>query len=156
MRHSRDAWLGLLFAVAAVGGLGAGVAPPKNPAKVSVDVSPASVTPGGRVEVRLRLAPIEGVRIARYPQIKLSVPAREGLNAESTAAIGSATPPPEDQLESNYWATVDPLLLTVALDAGAKPGRHELEGKLTYFFCVSKEFCAPARVPVTIPIAVAE
>ena len=148
--------LGLGLALATLFSLGAGVAPPKNPAKISVDVTPASVAPGGRVEVRLRLSPIEGVRIARYPQIKLYVPAHAGLNAESTNAIGSATPPPEDQLESNYWATVDPLMLSVTVDEQAKPGRHELEGKLTYFFCVSKEYCAPARVPVTIPIAVAE
>src|SRR5262245_25392577 len=146
----------LTLAVAAFWGLGAGVTPPKNPAKIAMEVTPAAVAPGGHVEVRLSLSPIEGVRIARYPQIKLLVPAHEGLNAESTAAIGSATPPPADELESNYWGTVDPLRLTVAVDRAAKPGRHELEGKLTYFFCMSKEFCAPARVPVTIPIAVAE
>ncbi len=30
----------------------------------------------------------------------------------------------------------------------------DVEGKLTYYFCVSGDFCAPARVPVKIPVSV--
>ena len=38
---------------------------------------------------------------------------------------------------------------------GAKAGRHEVEAKLVYFYCVKKSgFCAPSRVTLKIPIEI--
>lgn len=128
--------------------------PPKNPAKITIDVAPKAVSPGGAAEVKLTLAPIDGVKIARYPRIKLDVPAREGLVDRAGASIGSEKPPPPDQLATNYWKEVDPVLLTLTVDPAAASGDHEVDAKLTYYFCVSGDFCAPARVPVKIPLAV--
>jgi hypothetical protein len=56
----------------------------------------------------------------------------------------------------NYFATVDPIELDLVVDAGAAPGAHQVEGKLTYFYCVTKGgyFCAPKRVSVAIPLRV--
>jgi len=127
---------------------------PKNPATITIDVAPAAVSAGGQTEVTLRLEAKEGIKIARYPQIKLKVSAQEGLVGQAESRIGSNKPPPPDKLSTNYWGDVDPVTLTLELDDDAAPGAHEIEAKLTYFFCVSGDFCAPARVPVKIPIAV--
>ena len=69
--------------------------------------------------------------------------------------IGNDTPPPPGQMEINYYKTVDPVELQLTLDAQAPSGRHELEGKLTYYYCIAASgFCAPKRVPLAIPIEI--
>lgn len=141
----------------ALSGVPASVKPPKNPAKITVDVTPQAVSPGGEAEVTLKLEPIDGVKINRYPKIKLRVPAHEGLVAETEASIGNSTPPPPDQKDkkANYWNKVDPLIVKLNLDAAAASGNHEIDAKLVYYFCVpASGFCAPKRVPLKIPIVI--
>ena len=148
---------GALLALALSLGLAvsaAPVKPPKNPAKITIEVAPEVLSPGGEAEVTLRIDPIEGVKIARYPQIKLVVKAQDGFVGEARATVGSAKPPPPDKLDTNYWGEVDPVVMTLTLDDDATPGTHEIDGKLTYYFCVSGNYCAPARVPVKIPLGV--
>jgi hypothetical protein len=147
--------IALASAVAATAGVSsAQVKPPEKPAEITVEVAPAVVAPGGQAEVTLRLDPIDGIKIARYPQIKLKVPAEDGFVDEALATIGSKTPPPPDKLATNYWKTVDPVVLTLTLDDAASIGSHEVDAKLTYYYGVSGNFCAPKRVPIKIPIAV--
>jgi hypothetical protein len=134
--------------------LAAPVKPPKNPAKIAIAVAPEAVAAGGQAEVTLSIAPIEGVKVNRYPQIKLKVAAVEGLVAEAEVKIGDTKPPPAGK-KSNYWEKVDPVKLTLAVDEAATSGDHEIDAKLTYFFCLpASGFCAPARVPVKIPVSV--
>jgi hypothetical protein len=149
----------LVLAVLGTAGLSLSLASspkvPKEPAKVRVAVAPDAVEPGQAASVTVRIEPIDGVKINRYPRIKLKVPARDGINAEAYVEIGNESPPPPETLKNNYFETVDPLELDVSVDSAAPAGRHDLEGKLTYYYCVTKSgFCAPARVPVTIPVAV--
>ena len=141
-------------AAVALTGVAASVKPPEHPAKITVDVTPHAVTPGGEAEVTLKLDPIDGVKINRYPKIKLRVPTQERLVAETEASIGSSTPPPPDK-KTNYWDRVDPLIVKLTLDEAATIGNHEIAAKLTYYFCVpASGFCAPKRVPIKIPIVI--
>lgn len=129
--------------------------PLAKPADIEISVSPAAVAAGGQAEVTLRIQPIEGVKINKYPKIKLEVSAQAGLVEQGHAEIGSAKPPPPDQMATNYYKTVDPLTLALKLDAAARPGSHQIDARLTYYYCVvASGFCAPARVPVKIPVAV--
>lgn len=129
--------------------------PPAEPAKISVSVAPRALSGGDVARVAIRLVPKEGVKINRYPQIKIEVPEREGLSPAATAAIGDKKPPPPDKMETNYYETVDPLEFDLSIRDGAPAGKHAVEGQLTYFYCViASGFCAPARVPVSIPIEV--
>jgi len=152
--------LALPIAVAlalALSGVSASVKPPKNPAKITVDVTPQAVSPGGEAEVTLKLEPIDGVKINRYPKIKLRVPTQEGLVAEAEASIGSDSPPPPDEKDkkANYWDNVAPLIVKLNLDEAATSGNHEIDAKLVYYFCVpASGFCAPKRVPLKIPIVI--
>jgi len=129
--------------------------PPAVPAKLDISVSPGELEPGAQARVLIRLEPIEGVKINRYPKIKLSVPAQEGLVEQAKAEIGNDSPPPPDKMETNYYKTVDPVELDLVLSPQAPQGKHEVEGTLKYFYCVTKSgFCAPKSAPVKIPIVV--
>jgi hypothetical protein len=58
-------------------------------------------------------------------------------------------------MDKNYFKTVDPLALLLSIDPAAETGTHELEAKLTYFYCVSASgFCAPKTVPVKFAVNV--
>ena len=134
---------------------GPNTAQPADPAKVTVSVSPESVAPGGEAQVTVKLKAASGVKINRYPKIKISVPAKEGLVAEAEAEVGNDSPPPLDNPDSNYFGVVDPVTLKLDLDDSIKSGAHEIEGKLTYYYCVTKSgFCAPKRTSVKIAINV--
>lgn len=135
--------------------LAGGPTPPKVPAAIRVTVDPETSPAGEKVAVLLALEPIEGVKINRYPQIKLEVEARAGLVGRARAVAGDDVPPPVEKMQSNYFDKIEPLRLALDVDAAAPAGRHELEAKLTYFYCMpASGFCAPVRVPVTIPLEV--
>ena len=156
MKNLRFAWPAAIVALVLLGqaALAAPVKPPENPAKITISVAPEAVAPGGQAEVTVTIDPISGVKINRYPQIKLQVPDQDGLVDEAEVRVGSATPLPLDDKGTNFWKHVDPVQLTLQVDADAASGEHELDAKLTYYYCLSGNFCAPKRLAVTIPIDV--
>ncbi len=130
--------------------------PPAEPARIAISVEPESISPGGRADATLTLAPIDGVVINRYPKITLKVAETAGLVHAAEAAVGNdAPPPPDDNSGSNYFDAVDPVRLTLKFDEAIKPGAHDIDGKLKYYYCVKKSgFCAPKTVAVKIPVRV--
>jgi hypothetical protein len=132
-----------------------GPKPPAKPADITISVSPSSVEPGQVATVHLDLAPIEGVKLNRYPKVKLQVAGLEGLIGDGEATVGNDSPPPLDKMKTNYFDAFDGLDLDLTVDGAARSGRHEVEGKLTYFYCMpASGFCAPKRVSVKIPLDV--
>jgi hypothetical protein len=129
--------------------------PPAVPASFKVEVTPASVLPGGEARVRLSLSAAEGVKINRYPRIKLEVPAIDGVVAAAEGSVGNDKAPPPGKMETNYFKKVDPVEVTLSVDPGAALGDHDIAAKLTYFYCVAASgFCAPKTVPVEISLRV--
>jgi len=141
------------YAAAAPDGRSAAI---EAPAKVAVAVSPEAVGAGSETSVTVRLAPNPGIKMNKYPKIKLQVPAVPGLVAAAEQSLGNAAPPAPDQLDANYFhGGVDPLTLTLHLDPQAAKGRHEIRGKLSYFYCVAASgFCAPAKAELMIPVTI--
>jgi len=130
--------------------------PPKVPAKpadLHFRVTPDTVAPGDEVRVRLEVEPIEGIKINRYPQVKLEVPARDGLVAEARIAVGDDEPPPPEKIQSNFFDEIV-LELPLTLDADAPAGDHELDARVIYYYCLKSQFCSRKKVDVTIPISV--
>ena len=130
--------------------------PSEPPVAVSIAVAPGSAAPGSDVAVTVKLSPRSGIKLNKYPKIKLTVPAEPGLVAAAEGAIGNAAPPSADHLEANYYkGVVDPLVVQVHLERTASPGAHDVSAKLSYFYCVAASgYCAPAKVDVTVPILV--
>ena len=128
--------------------------PPERPATVDVEVLPEAVTTGGETAVTVRLEPVKGIKINRYPEATLRVEA-SALVAAAEARIGSATPPPPEKMATNYFDRVDPLQLTLEVAEGAAAGVHEIDATLSYFYCMpANGFCAPKRESVRIPLTV--
>jgi hypothetical protein len=129
--------------------------PPREPARVDVVPSSRAVAPGEGVEITLRVVPGDGVKINRYPKIKVRVPAVDGLTDEAVAEHGNPKPPPPDDMSSNYFGEPEPIRMTIPVSASARPGDHEVSGEIRYFYCVAASgFCAPASARVTIPLTV--
>ncbi len=123
--------------------------------KIEVGVAPTPVTAGGEAEITVRLSVNPGFKLNRYPRIRLAVPAVEGLVSGAETSLGSDAPPPPDRLETNYFKSPDPLRLKLDVTRSASPGRHDIDAKLSYSYCVTASgYCAPARVPLKIPLAV--
>jgi hypothetical protein len=129
--------------------------PPAEPAKIEIEVAPKAVEPGGAAQVTLRIVPKDGVKINRYPKIKLTVPEVEGVVQSAEATLGNPKPPPIDNPESNYFKAPEPLELELQVDPSASSGRKKIEGHVKYFYCVAASgFCAPAKANVKIPVTV--
>jgi hypothetical protein len=155
-RHLPAAVL-VLFASAcgATASAGSSATPVKEPAKIAVTASPDPAQAGAESLVTVRLTPVAGIKINKYPKIQLKVAELSGVVAAASASVGSSEPPPPDQIESNYFKSVDPVELKLRISPSASAGRHEVPAQLTYYYCVAASgYCAPAKVPVTIPITV--
>jgi hypothetical protein len=146
-------WLGLVVVAAATVRAGSADAPP---VKVSITVEPTAIAAGSDVQAIFKLTPNAGIKLNKYPKIKVQISASAGLVADAEASMGNAAPPAADNLDANYYhGEVDPLAITLHVDPAATKGRHEVAAKLSYFYCVAASgYCAPAKVPVTIPVTI--
>jgi hypothetical protein len=124
--------------------------------KIAVTVAPQPVGAGSETSVTVKVDPKPGIKMNKYPKIKLQVPAVDGLIGAAEQSLGNTAPPPADQLEANYFhGGVDPLSVTLHVDAHAAAGRHEIHAKLSYFYCVAASgYCAPAKAELTIPVTI--
>ena len=155
MRLHHAAALGSLLVSAALAGVPGGAKPAGDPAKLVVTVTPPAASPGEAVEVMVRVEPSPGIKVNRYPKMKLQVPAAAGLVGEAEASVGASEMPPLEHAEKNYYTTVDPVSVKVSVDPKAPKGAHKVPAKFTYYYCVAASgFCAPERATLTIPLQV--
>jgi len=136
--------------------LSAAAAAGETPVKVDVAVSPETVGAGSDASVVVTIATKPGIKMNKYPKIKLQIPAVAGLIEGAEQSLGNAAPPPPDKMETNYFhGGVDPLKVTLHVDPQAEKGRHEVHAQLSYFYCVAASgYCAPAKAELTIPVTV--
>jgi hypothetical protein len=126
------------------------------PVKWAVSVAPAAVPAGSEASATVTLVPKAGIKLNKYPKIKLQIPASAGVVDAAEGSMGNAAPPSADNLDANYYhGDVEPLIVKFHVDAAATPGRHEVPAKLSYFYCVAASgYCAPAKIAVSIPVTV--
>lgn len=129
--------------------------PAGDPARLVITVTPPAVEAGHVVEVSVRVEPNPGIKVNRYPKMRLQIPARDGLVPEVEASVGAAAMPSLEKPEANYYKTVDPVTVKVSLDPKAAKGKHAVPAKFTYFYCVAASgYCAPERAAISIPVTV--
>jgi hypothetical protein len=127
----------------------------KEPARIDVQVGADSVAPGETVRVTVTVVPYSGIKINRYPKIKVTVDEVEGLVGSAEATVGNPKPPPVEDPESNYFKKPEAVELGLPFSADASSGPQEIEAKIKYFYCVTESgYCAPARAELTIPVNV--
>ncbi len=125
------------------------------PVDLHIQVDPESASAGQEVRVTLQLTPRAGYKLNKYPRISIKVPKIAGVVSASSGSVGSKTPPPPEEMEDNYFKTVDPLVLSLNLDPGLKAGKYEIAAKLKYYYCVKASgYCAPMRLDLSIPVTV--
>jgi len=146
----------LVLTVAARAASAGGPAPANAPVKVTVAVSPTAVGAGSDTSVTVKLDPLPGIKMNKYPKIKLQIPAIPGLVGAAEQSLGNPGPPPADQMDANYFhGGIDPLTIKIHVDPQAVKGPHDIPAKLSYFYCVAASgYCAPAKAELTIPVTV--
>ena len=155
MSVCRAAAVGCLLVSATFAGSPGTSKPAGDPARLVVTVTPTSAAPGEAVEVVVRVEPNPGIKVNRYPKMKLQVPAAVGLVGEAEASVGASEMPPLEHAEKNYYTTVDPVSVKVSVDPKAPKGTHKVPAKFTYYYCVAASgYCAPERASLTIPLQV--
>jgi hypothetical protein len=131
------------------------IEPPANPVTIGVSVSPAEVSPGAEATVTIRLDPAAGVKINRYPKVRVRIAPQPGLAELAEGSAGDSTPPPMDQMADNYFDTFEPLEIAIKLAPDLSRGAQELDGKIVYFYCMpASGFCAPVKTGFKIPVQV--
>jgi hypothetical protein len=151
-------WLTCILVPVTVAGVASagGPSPSDTPVKVTVAVSPTAVGAGSDTSVTVRLDPKPGIKMNKYPKIKLQIAAVPGLVDSAEESVGNPGPPPANQLDANYFhGGIDPLTLKLHVDPKAVKGPHEIPARLSYFYCVAASgYCAPAKADLTIPVNV--
>ncbi len=144
---------------AGAAGFGLGAAAPEIPkerVKLHVQAEPEVAAPGEEIAVSIRLKPLAGIKLNRYPKIRVQTEPVPGVAAASETTLGNAAPPPPEAMETNYFGPEpEPLRLQLRLEANARPGRYEIPARVRYFYCVTASgFCAPAEESFSIPVTV--
>ncbi len=132
------------------------IAAAEAPIRVSVSVAPEAVSAGSDAAITVTIDPRPGIKLNKYPKIKLQVPAVPGLVGAAEQSLGNPGPPEPDNLDANYFhGAVDPLKVSLHLDAQAAKGTHDITAKLSYAYCVAASgYCAPAKAELKIPVTV--
>ena len=87
--------------------------------------------------------------INREPQMTLKLAAVPGVILENAEIAAS---PIDPKSKDEYYVDL-PTMHVVA--TAAKPGKYELPGKLTYFFCNKSDgFCSRQTVDIKVPLQV--
>lgn len=109
----------------------------------------ASVKAGQKSDILVSFSAAKGFAIDRDPQITLKLTEVPGVKLAKTEITAPSTDP---KSKDAYFVDLPTIHVTAT---AAKPGKYEVPGKLTYFFCNKSDgFCAKQTVDVKIPLQV--
>ena len=92
---------------------------------------------------------LKGYAVNRTPPISLKLIPAPGIRLDKTEF---ATPSADPKSKDEYYVDVPSMKVPVTV---AKPGKYEIPGKLTYFFCSKSDgFCSKQAFDVKIPLQV--
>jgi hypothetical protein len=117
---------------------------------MSASFKPAAVVKAGqKADIAVSFSVIKPYAINRTPQITLKLAEVPGVKlAKAEIAATSVDPKSKDE----YFVDL-PTIHVVA--TAEKPGKYEVPGKLTYFFCNKSDgYCAKQTMDVKVPLQV--
>ena len=135
--------LGVMFLANQLSGLGGGL-----PQILQADFKTAApLKAGKRGEVTVSFSALKGYAIDRTLPMTLKLTTVPGVTlAKTDLTAPSADPKSKDQ----YYVDLPTIKVPVS---AAKPGKYEVPGKLTYFFCSKADgFCSRQVLDVKMPI----
>ncbi len=137
--NSRAPWIVVtVIAVAALAAGGAVRAADPTPADVKVSVSaPIPAAPGGHSEVIVTFTIPEGIKINRFPPIKLTLTAAEPVSLDK-AEWRQGSDQPIEKVEDFPFKTVEPMSAGFGVAPGAAPGKYPVSGKIRFITCIQK------------------
>jgi hypothetical protein len=107
----------------------------------------APIKAGQKGNVTVSFSVLKDYKINRDPTITLAMTPVSGVKLASTTIEAS---PVDKKSTDEYYVDLPTLRIGLTV---AKPGRYELPGKLTYFFCSKTDgFCSKQTVDVKIPL----
>jgi hypothetical protein len=120
------------------------------PQVMSASFTPVSVVKAGqKADIAVSFSVNKPYVINRTPQITLKLIETPGVKLAKMDLVAS---PDDPKSKDEYYVDL-PKLHVVA--TAAKPGKYEIPGKLTYFFCNKSDgFCSKQTVDVKVPLQV--
>jgi hypothetical protein len=108
----------------------------------------APIVAGKKGEIAISFSLLKDFAINRTPQMNLKLEAVEGVRLEKTTFMSS---PDDPKSKDEYYVDLPVLRIPVT---ASKPGRYEIPGKLTYFFCSKTDgFCSRQIIDVKVPVS---
>ena len=137
--------LGAIFLLVQLTGPGGGL-----PQILQTDFKPvAPIKAGIKGEVAATFTALPGYAVDRTLPFTLNLTPPAGIKLAQNEVKASGTDP---KAKDQYY--VDLPVIKVAVTA-AKPGKYEIPGKLSYFFCSKKDgFCSTQKLDVKMPVVV--
>ena len=118
------------------------------PQILQTDFKPVSPIKAGKAgEVAVSFTALKGYSVDRTLPLTLKLSPVSGVTLPKTELKAS---PDDPKAKDQYY--VDLPVIKVAVTA-AKPGKYEIPGKLTYFFCSKSDgFCSRQILDVKMPV----
>ena len=119
------------------------------PQVMSASFKSAAVKAGQKADIAVSFTVIKPYAINRTPEITLKLTDVPGVTIAKKEITAS---PLDPKSKDEYFVT----LPTIHVEAtAAKPGKYEVPGKLTYFFCNKSDgYCAKQTTDVKVPLQV--
>ncbi len=114
--------------------------------QVYTSVKPATIKAGGNAELLFTFATQEGIHINLDPPIEVEID-------KKFAALGKLDVPKVKG--SEYLNLKKPVKQSFTLNKKLKPGKHQLKGTLTYFYCSDEEgWCSRFQQTIQLNVVV--
>jgi hypothetical protein len=135
--------LGVMLLLAQLSGIGGGL-----PQILQTDFKPVSPLKAGiRGEVAVTFTALKGYAVDRTLPFTLNLTPVSGVTLGKTELKAS---PDDPKAKDQYYVDLPVIKVPVTV---AKPGKYEVPGKLTFFFCSKTDgFCSRQMLDVKMPV----
>ena len=132
--------------------------PPDLDLKINIAVPQQAVATGAEAEAVVSITPPAGVKLNKYPPIRVTVEGNPPIEFEQTTVKVGLDEMPENA-ELNHFDTIEPIHLKFKVGKHNGDGKIPIRGKVKLTYCVAKSgYCAPVTKDLSfaVPIQAAD